>query len=403
VDAPEPAPQFASLPAPPAPTEAQRKRVRRRRRLAASGWIALILSVVVVWAGQFVRISYYTEAPGDAVAVQPMVAIDGAPEFESAGSFMLLYIRRADHITLWRYVQARLDGDMDVKKGDYSQPGNSKADRDALSVSDMTSAQIAAKKLALERIGESITVLDGVVVTSVIGNRPAADHLRPGDVVLEVDGVAIGPGEGALLAETIVAHTPGEQVSITFERDGKRQTADIETESDGNTPARAIIGVLVDARYEYPIDIEFEGEIERIGGPSAGLAMTLALIDELTPGELSGGGDVAVTGTIDIDGNVGNVGRVDLKAKAAARRGVTLMLVPTCHPTADPDAYESREVYAMALDFERSCAAEVRRADAAIDTVVEVATLDEALSALAEHGGEPLPVEFSGATTTTQA
>lgn len=386
-----------NVPEPPAPPR------RKRRVLAAAGWTLLVLAAVGVWAGQVIRIEYYTEAPGDAVAVQPLVAVDGAPEFEADGSFLLLYIRRGDHITLWRYLQARIDPDIDVKKTDYSKPGESEADLDALSVSDMTSAQIAAKKLALERIGESITVLPGVVVTSVVGNRPAAEYLQPGDVILAVDGTTIGPGEGGLLADTITAHEPGETVSIRFERGGDERTVEIETTSNGASPPKAIIGVLADARYEFPIDVAFEGEIERIGGPSAGLAMTLALLDELTPGELTGGGNVAVTGTIDIDGNVGNVGRVDLKAKAAARRGAELMLVPTCHPAAEPDAYASRADYEAVVDFVRSCRAEVRRAADAVDTVIEVATLDEALAALAAHGGDALPSEFSGVTTTTGA
>jgi PDZ domain-containing protein len=348
--------------------------------------------IVAVWAGRLIKIDYYTEAPGDAVPVQPMVAIDGAPEFEAQGSFMLLYIRRRDRISLLRYLQARLDPDMDVKKGDYSQPGQSPEDLDAGSTSDMEQAKIAASKLALERIGVQVTRLPGLVVTATIEGRPAHEVLRIGDVLLQADGTDLDSAD--TLASVIRDHETGESVAIRFERDGETRTVDIETESNGADEPAPIIGVFTNIRYEFPVGIAFEGEIERIGGPSAGLAMTLALIDELTPGELSGGGNVAVTGTIDIAGNVGNVGRVDLKAKAAAHRGATLMLVPTCHEPAEPSAYESAEVYELVEQFKRDCDAEVRRADDAIDTVIEVSTLDGALSALAENGGEALPDEF---------
>ena len=56
-----------------------------------------------------------------------------------------------------------------------------------------------------------------------------------------------------------------------------------------------------------------------IGGPSAGLAMTLAILDDLTPGDLTGGKRVAVTGTIDPSGNVGEIGGIEQKARRGAR------------------------------------------------------------------------------------
>ncbi len=368
------------------------------------GWVLLITAVVGIWAARWIRIDYYTEAPGDAVAVQPLVEIDGAPAYESDGSFMLLYIRRRDRITLLRYFQAWLDPDIDAQEKDYSEPNESPAELDALSESDMTRAQFAARKLALERIGERVEILEGLVVTSVVSTRPAADVLEPGDVLLAIDGKPVLPGDpDNVFTTTIRSREIGASVEVTFERDGETRTEAIETVSNGGKGDKEfpVIGLLADVRYEYPFDIAFGGEIETIGGPSAGLAMTLALLDELTPGELSGGGDVAVTGTIDVDGSVGNVGRVDLKAKAAARRGAVLMLVPRCHPPAEPDAYASPDDYALAQDFKESCDDEVRRADAAVDIVIEVATLDEALDALADHGGEPIP--DVAVTTTTQS
>jgi PDZ domain-containing protein len=65
-----------------------------------------------------------------------------------------------------------------------------------------------------------------------------------------------------------------------------------------------------------------------VGGPSGGLAFTIALIDVLTPGELTGGHTVAVTGTIADDGAVGRVGGIRLKTLAARTAGVELFLVP---------------------------------------------------------------------------
>ena len=78
--------------------------------------------------------------------------------------------------------------------------------------------------------------------------------------------------------------------------------------------------------YHFPIDVTIN--TDRVGGPSAGLAFTLAIIDDLTPGKLTDGKRVAVTGTIATDGSVGPVGGVEQKAITARRNGVQLMIVP---------------------------------------------------------------------------
>ena len=77
--------------------------------------------------------------------------------------------------------------------------------------------------------------------------------------------------------------------------------------------------------------MEIEIDSGTIGGPSAGLALTLGIIDLMTPGELTGGRQVAATGTISFDGSVGAIGEVDQKAIAAERAGIDLFLVPTAN------------------------------------------------------------------------
>ena len=114
--------------------------------------------------------------------------------------------------------------------------------------------------------------------------------------------------------------------------------------------------------FEFPFEVTIDtGDV---GGPSAGLAFTLALIDDLTPGDLTGGADVAVTGTIQPDGTR----RADRRRRAeggggARRDGLDLFLVPS-------DDYEDAVAHA-GDDLE----------------VVAVDTIDEALEALGDHGG----------------
>ena len=115
-------------------------------------------------------------------------------------------------------------------------------------------------------------------------------------------------------------------------------------------------------KFDYPFDVKID--TSGIGGPSAGLAFTLALIDDLTPGELTGGRDVAVTGTIDVNGTVGEVGGVVQKTAAVRKAKATLFLVP-------PGEY---------ADAAKHAGKHLK--------VVKVSTLKDALAALGANGGD---------------
>ena len=134
------------------------------------------------------------------------------------------------------------------------------------------------------------------------------------------------------------------------------------------------------------VDVDTAG----IGGPSGGLAMTLAILDDLTPGNLTGGKRTAVTGTIDSDGHVGEIGGIEQKAIAARAAGAKLFLVPQCAtPSADlSDADKQAADAAFAAcqtDLERA----TKRAGSKVK-VVPVATFDDALRVLRENGGDPV-------------
>jgi PDZ domain-containing protein len=107
-----------------------------------------------------------------------------------------------------------------------------------------------------------------------------------------------------------------------------------------------------------------------IGGPSAGLAFTLALIDELTPGELTGGIKVAATGTIDGDETVGAIGALRQKTVAVKASGAKVFFVPSA---------QTKEEIAAA-----------KRVAGKGLLIVPVADLSEALAYLKKIGGSDI-------------
>jgi PDZ domain-containing protein len=132
-------------------------------------------------------------------------------------------------------------------------------------------------------------------------------------------------------------------------------------------PSRAIIGfVPADTRtVEVPFEVDID--TDSIGGPSAGLAFTLSLLDELTPGALAGNVKVATTGTIDEDGNVGAIGALHQKAVAVKASGAKVFLVPATQT--EEEIADAKAVAGKSF------------------AVIPVKNLDEALKALQKYGG----------------
>jgi PDZ domain-containing protein len=76
----------------------------------------------------------------------------------------------------------------------------------------------------------------------------------------------------------------------------------------------------------------------RVGGPSAGLAFTLEVLDRVGR-DVDRGRRVAVTGTIDTDGCVGGIGGVKQKTIGARKAGADVFVVPAGDNTTEARRY----------------------------------------------------------------
>jgi PDZ domain-containing protein len=155
---------------------------------------------------------------------------------------------------------------------------------------------------------------------------------------------------------------------LTIDGPGTPKSVKVELIQSPDDAERTLIGFSArDTRtVQLPFNVNFD--TDEIGGPSAGLSFTLALIDNLTEGELVPSQGVAVTGTIQDDGTVGPIGALVQKAIAVQKSGAKAFLVPSAQ---GPD--------------------DIAAAQAAVGDsvkIVPVATLDEALTALIKLGGD---------------
>jgi PDZ domain-containing protein len=230
---------------------------------------------------------------------------------------------------------------------------------------EMDESKRTAVVVALRRLGYPVTAHgQGALIANIVTgkNFPAEGHLQVGEVITSVDGQPVELVEDAV--RLLQKHMPGDAVRLGLQGANANATRIEELVMARSDQGKAVLGVELQT-YKLDYDLPFKVTIESgdIGGPSAGLAFTLGVLDDLTPGELTGGIKVAATGTIEPDGAVGDVGGVAQKTAAVIHAGAKVFLVP-------PGEYQEAK----------------KRAGSKLK-VVKVANLDEALSALAQLGG----------------
>ena len=333
--------------------------------------------------------------PADAQPVEPRLTIEGPTTYSSTGQVLFVTVRNPE-LSMLEWWVGRENPAVDPKS--YSDLFATETPRQQTTRGqrDMRTAKQTAEYVALHRLGLGATLTPGeVVIDELVCLKGSADGrtcveyapsdklLDPGDKLLKLDGTSLQVVDD--LSPILAKHKPGDKVQIEYERDGKQASGEIELIAAPDEPQRTIIGFLPSdtATVSLPDDVSITIDTESIGGPSAGLAFTLTLIDQLSEGDLLGGKRIAVTGTIDINAKVGAIGGLSSKASAVLQSGAKYFLVPTAQ--GPDDIAKARKV--VGDDVE----------------IIPVATLDEALAALQRIGGDAPPDQPVDETSTAPA
>jgi PDZ domain-containing protein len=358
---------------PPSPPPA------RGRRLAwwLGGLVALLVAAAI--GSLFVRLPYYALAPGSVRDTGPLIEVDGVETFAPDGQVEFTTVSVRGRLTVWGALAGWLDPAVSVVPEDQVLSDRTPEENRRINLQLMDTSKQVATLVALRELGYPVELLgSGALVVQVQEGEPADGVLEVGDTVVAVEGEPVELATD--LVDAISSRAPGEVVELTVEPHGRSAPVDREVElgSRPDDPDAAFLGVVPQTRdpdFVFPFPVEID--TGSVGGPSAGLAFTLGLLDVLTPGELTGGERVAVTGSIDPSGAVGTIGGVEQKAAAVRDEGIDLFLVPSALPEAELAA--------------------ARRQGGDEVEIVPVDTLDEALRALDRFGGDALALGTPGA------
>ena len=205
-------------------------------------------------------------------------------------------------------------------------PGSNFEERRRQNLQQMNRSQQIAAAVALRERGLKVQAdPEGALVVAVAPDVPAAKQLRPTDVIVAVDGRSVKtPGD---LRRLISARKPGTNVRLRVRAGGALRTETVQTVESPDVKGRAIVGIQVEqsAKIELPIDVAID--LGGVGGPSAGLAFALDVLEELGR-DVDRGYKVAATGEIELDGGVAPIGGIVQKTRGAQDAGIEVFLVP---------------------------------------------------------------------------
>ncbi len=303
--------------------------------------------------------------PGSARPTESRVTIIDLPVYGSDGEVLFTTVSIDSQVTVWDWAMSALSDDIELRSREEVFGTRTATEQRTRNLELMQASKDSAIVAALGALGVEAIEATGVGFNAVVENGPVDGILEIGDVIIVIDDSLITDFES--LRAVLDASAPGQTATFTVEHHetGAIRTVEVVYGERPDAADAAFIGIEGPEVRAVDVDLPFEIEIDSgsIGGPSAGLAFTLTLIDLLTEGELTGGNRVAVTGTITAGGSVGNIGGVGQKAAAASGEGADLFIVPA-------DLVETATEHAGGMP------------------VIGVATLEEALVALADLGGE---------------
>ena len=326
-----------------------------------------MIAAVVVGA-LLIHVPYVIESPGGLYPTTDRISISGATPYTTNDRIDLVTVSVDTRVTALEKFFADHNGDDVVEPAKDVLGDQTPAQNDELNRLLMSQSKDDAVLVALQKLGYDVhPTATGAIVQETVAGAAADGKIRVAETIVAIDDKPVTSRDD--LTNVLSAYKPGSNVTVALEAsDGTKRSIQITLGENPDKPGVGFLGVSITTRLVYPdLPVKVTVNSGDIGGPSAGLAFTLGILDLMTPGDLTGGKEIAVTGTVDSTGTVGPIGGVETKVVAVARHHVRYFLVP-------------QENY------------EAAKAKAPTDLrVVPIHTLDDALAFLVTIGGTGLP------------
>ena len=281
-------------------------------------------AVAATW---FLPSSSYLILPDGAKPLADKVKVEGAkPAMEGGGIYFVDVIVRKSSLLEELLSPLRPDGAELVPTEAIVPPGTDFEERRRQNLRQMDRSQEIAAAVALKELGLDVgSDPAGALVVAVAPDAPADGKLEATEVIVSVDGKPVKTPDD--LRRLVADREPGDQVRIGVRAGGAVRTEVLSTIESPEENGRAIIGIQVEQSAEIDLPIDVDIDLGGVGGPSAGLAFSLEVLEQLGR-DVDRGYRVAATGEIELDGGVAPIGGIKQKTLGAKEAGIEVFLVP---------------------------------------------------------------------------
>ena len=298
--------------------------------VAGLALVAVVLALLIIPSDEYVFL------PDPAHPVAPYVTVPGGHDPTHGGVYYVdVVVRKA---TLLERLFGGLHEGADLYPATaVDPPGVDDRERRQIDLQDMQRSQQIAAAVALRAAGKKVVLRPtGARVVVIQPNRPAVGKLHPDDVIVAVGGRRVKTPHD-VFSETS-KKTIGQTVRFTIRRDKQTLVIPIKTVASDTAPKRPVVGVFLETALDIQLPFPVRINVGSVGGPSAGLAFALDVMEELGR-DVVHGHKVAATGELFADGSVGPIGGIKQKTIGAREAGVDAFLVPAGENARDARKY----------------------------------------------------------------
>ena len=318
------------------PSGEDRRRRRLRRSVAAGTFILVVALVVAVF---MVPVNAVIEAPGPTWNVldngsssdQDVLKVSGTETYPTEGALRMTTVSvsgcpgypvtTADLIAAWFSSDKRI-----VDRNEVCPQDQSAEQVEETGKAQMTASQDSAVIAALIETGMAGAM--HLTVTEVTEQQTSTE-IQADDVLETITpegGQTTTITSFSQLRELMTTIPEGTRVTLGVRRGEQQVPAALTTIAPQEGTTGSLLGLSLRVSVDSQVEATFG--LSDVGGPSAGMMFALGVVDEITPGSLTGGKDISGTGTIDMNGQVGPIGGIQQKMAGARNAGSTFFLAP---------------------------------------------------------------------------
>lgn len=285
-----------------------------------------ILIAIILLIGSFYSLPYYVSKPGMAKELEPIIEVENGYDVEE-GSFMLTTVRMG-RANIYSYLIAKFSDYQEIfPLESIRKEEESEQEYNVRQLHLMDSSKHSAIEVAYKKAGIPVEFdYKGIYVLSVQEDMPSFGRLEPGDRIFRVDEEEFSSSDEFI--QYVGNKKAGDEIQLTYERRNKVEEVTIEVQPFKTDPDKVGIGIGLVEDKEIKVDPNVLVETNDIGGPSAGFMFSLEIYNQLTEEDLTRGFDIAGTGTISSNGEIGRIGGIEQKIIAAHRAGADIFLAP---------------------------------------------------------------------------